>query len=163
MVLSAYRSGHTGSTAVAVVAATLMAIYILASVLNESFEIYGLGIRYFRSVTNSVQILQNVLAIIAMAPIFANGEPEKWQKYTTAAGILLAYVLSMREIGKLQSKIGLVIEVLKQVLIQISQVLLCCSPLIIGFTLAFMIIFEEVRFLKMISVNYKKYLIGLIF
>lgn len=81
-----YRSGHDGSTAVAVVAATLMAVYILASILNESFEIYGLGVRYFRSVTNTAQIVQNVLAIIAIAPVYINVEPEKWQKYTTAVG-----------------------------------------------------------------------------
>ncbi|ODM96313.1 Transient receptor potential channel pyrexia, partial [Orchesella cincta] len=87
LVLSAYRSGHTSSSGVvAVIAATLMSIYVLASFLNESFEIYGLGLRYFKSVTNSFQIVQNVLAIIAVAPIFLTSEPEKWQKYTTAVG-----------------------------------------------------------------------------
>ena len=57
---------------------------------------------------------------------------------------MLAYILSMRDIGKLHSTIGLIVEVLKRVILQIVLVLGCCSPLWIGFTIAFTILFDDV-------------------
>jgi len=84
LALSFYRA-TVSSPALAVVASLVMIVYLLGSLLNEIFEIFTIGFAYFLSLTNSLQLLQDVLGFIAITPVLLNyGEPVNWMKYTTA-------------------------------------------------------------------------------
>lgn len=51
------------------VAAIVIGIYILISLINEVFEVSSVGLAYVRSISNYFQIIQVVLASVAIYPV----------------------------------------------------------------------------------------------
>jgi hypothetical protein len=53
--------------------------------VNEAFEFYTVKLAYIFSLTNLTQVAQNLLALIAIWPVFSGmDEPTPWGKYATA-------------------------------------------------------------------------------
>ncbi|XP_021955747.2 transient receptor potential channel pyrexia isoform X2 [Folsomia candida] len=131
------------------ISALIFLIYITISLVNEIFEGLTVGITYIISWSNAFQLTQIFLGVVTIWPVLtSNSEPTTFCRNCAAAGILLAHILSMRDFGKLHEKIGLVIEILKQVVFEILKVLLCCFMLVLGFTHSFKVIFLDEESLK---------------
>lgn len=114
-----------------------MIMYLVGTICNELFELKTVGMLYIFSLSNVLQIVQCVLGFAAVYPIFSGySGPLQWTKYTTAVsrklfcwisllvdlnfiplqtGILLAFILSMRDFSKLHQEVGYNVEVLRQV------------------------------------------------
>lgn len=105
MTLSAYTGVITSPTT-AFVASIVILVYISISCINELFEMLSVGLTYIRSVSNLFQWIQIGLGIFAIFPVISGMETTIATKNCAAIGVLLAYILSMRDIGKLHEEIG---------------------------------------------------------
>ncbi|XP_035708444.1 uncharacterized protein LOC110863372 isoform X2 [Folsomia candida] len=124
--------------------ATVMTIHITCTLLYHALNVVTHKWKYFYNVTNFVKLTEAGLASVALHPVLMGSEVFVEARNCAAIGIIFSHILFMRGLGNVYDEIGLIVEVLKQVFIQTVKVLLACSPLLIGFTYAFVVLFDNV-------------------
>ncbi|CAL8072718.1 unnamed protein product [Orchesella dallaii] len=118
-----------------------IALYFLSIILlvKEAFQMRHFT-NYFFDVTNYAQLLIVLIAFINSAPAWqSSSEVDKWQTYLAAFGCFVAWVLSLREVGKFP-RCGIYAAILKKVFWHCLKMLIFYFPLLVAFTLCLRIL-----------------------
>ncbi|ODN02306.1 Transient receptor potential channel pyrexia [Orchesella cincta] len=116
-------------------------LYFLSIVIivKEIFQMRHFS-NYFVDVTNYAQLLVILIAFTNSAPAWqSTSDVDKWQTYLAAFGCFVAWVLSLREVGKFP-RCGIYAAILKKVFWHCLKMLIFYFPLLVAFTLCLRIL-----------------------